>query len=153
MKKTITTPFWRDKRIVPILLQVLFAALVLAGGYYFIANAINGLQQIGINLGFNFLKNTSGFTISESMIDFQPTDTYGRAIIVGILNTLRIAFIGIILTSIIGLFVGIAKLSNNWLVSKLATVYIEIFRNTPLLVQIFIWFLQSFSHFPELKKH
>lgn len=152
MKKTITTPFWRDKRIVPILLQVLFAALVLAGGYYFIANAINGLQQIGINLGFNFLKNTSGFTISESLIDFQPTDTYGRAIIVGILNTLRIAFIGIILTSIIGLFVGIAKLSNNWLVSKLATVYIEIFRNTPLLVQIFIWFFAVLLPLPRIEE-
>ncbi|MGG0718195.1 ABC transporter permease subunit [Robertmurraya massiliosenegalensis] len=152
MKKAVTTPFWRDKRIVPILLQVLFAALVLAGGYYLITNAITGLQQIGINLGFNFLKNTSGFTISESMIDFQPTDTYGRAIVVGILNTLRIAFFGIILTSIIGLFVGIAKLSNNWLVSKLATVYIEIFRNTPLLVQIFIWFFAVLLPLPRIEE-
>ncbi|TKC16179.1 amino acid ABC transporter permease [Robertmurraya kyonggiensis] len=152
MKKAITTPFWRDKRIVPILLQVLFSALVLIAGYYFITNAISGLQQIGIKLGFDFLKNTAGFTISESMIDFQPTDTYGKALLVGILNTLRIAFFGIILTSIIGLFVGIAKLSNNWLLSKLATVYIELFRNTPLLVQIFIWFFAVFLPLPKIQE-
>ncbi len=149
---TVTTPFWRDKKIIPILLQLLFAVAVFIAGYYFITNAISGLNQMGMKLGFNFLKNTASFSISESLIEYAPTDTYGRAFLVGLLNTLRVAFCGVILTSIIGVFIGIARLSNNWLMSKLATVYIEVFRNTPLLVQIFIWYFAVFLTLPRIEQ-
>jgi general L-amino acid transport system permease protein len=147
-----STPVWRDKRLVPIFLQLLFLLVVIVSGYFLIANTLSGLDQIGMKLGFDFLENTAGFTISESIIEFQPTDTYGKAIVVGILNTLRVAFFGIILTSILGVFIGIARLSSNWLVSKLAGIYIEIFRNTPLLVQIFIWFFAVFLPMPRIQE-
>ena len=147
-----STPVWRDKRIVPIFLQLIFLLVVIVSGYFLIVNTLSGLNQIGMKLGFDFLKNTAGFTISESMIEFQPTDTYGKAIVAGILNTLRVAFFGIILTSILGSFIGIARLSSNWLVSRLAGIYIELFRNTPLLVQIFIWFFAVFLPMPRIQE-
>lgn len=151
-KNKAVTPIWRDRRLVPIFYQIGFAIVIISIAYYLISNALSGLNQMGMKISFNFLRNTAGFTISESMIDFQPVDTYGRALLVGILNTLRIAFFGIILTSVIGLIIGIARLSNNWLVSRLAAAYIEIFRNTPLLVQIFIWFFAVFLPMPQIQQ-
>lgn len=151
-KKTISPPFWRNKKIIPIILQVVFAIIILALGYLLINNALSGLKQIGIQLGFDFLANTAGFSISEAMIDYQPTDTYGKALVIGMLNTLRVAFFGIILTTILGLIVGLSRMSKNWLLSKLAGAYIEIFRNTPLLVQIFIWFYAVFLPMPKIQE-
>ncbi|MCM3322920.1 ABC transporter permease subunit [Cytobacillus kochii] len=151
-KKSISPPFWRNKKIIPIILQVVFAIIVLAFGYLLIDNALSGLRQIGLQLGFDFLANTAGFSISEAMIDYQPTDTYGKALLIGMLNTLRVAFFGIILTTILGLIVGLSRMSNNWLLSKIAGVYIEIFRNTPLLVQIFIWFYAVFLPMPKIQE-
>lgn len=149
---SINPPFWRDKRIVPILLQLGFGVAVISALYYIISNALTGLNQLGIQLGFDFLNKTAGFSISESMIEFQPTDTYMTAFIAGLLNTLRVAFFGIILASIAGLFVGIARLSGNWLLSRLAHAYIEIFRNTPLLVQMFIWYYVVFLPMPQIEQ-
>ncbi|MEK4968528.1 ABC transporter permease subunit [Cytobacillus sp. FSL R7-0696] len=151
-KKSISPPFWRNKKIIPIILQVVFAIIVLVFGYLLIDNALSGLRQIGLQLGFDFLANTAGFSISEAMIDYQPTDTYGKALLIGMLNTLRVAFFGIILTTILGLIVGLSRMSNNWLLSKIAGVYIEIFRNTPLLVQIFIWFYAVFLPMPKIQE-
>lgn len=136
----VTTPFWRDNRIFPIILQILFALLILSLFWFLINNALIGLDRLGIQFGFDFLQRTASFNISESMIDYQPTDTYLKAVLVGILNTLKVSILGICFTTIIGVFVGIARLSNNWLVQKLSGLYIEIFRNTPLLVQLFIWY-------------
>ncbi|MBD8069686.1 amino acid ABC transporter permease [Bacillus sp. PS06] len=149
---TVTTPFWRNKKVIPIILQILFAVIVFIAGYYFVTNAIAGLNQMGMKFGFNFLKNTASFPISETLIEYSPTDTYGKAFLVGLLNTFRVAFFGVIFATIIGIFVGIARLSNNWLVSKLATVYIEVFRNTPLLVQIFIWYFAVFLTLPRIEE-
>jgi general L-amino acid transport system permease protein len=155
MKKkdsSVTTPFWRDKRIIPILLQLLFAITVVLAGAYFFTNAINGLNRMGINLGFSFLSDSASFAIGgDKLIEFQASDTYGRAVLVGLTNTLKVAFFGIILTTILGITIGIARLSTNWLMSTLARVYIEIFRNTPLLVQIFIWFYAVFLTMPRIE--
>ncbi|WP_117160912.1 amino acid ABC transporter permease [Paraliobacillus sp. X-1268] len=139
-EQTVRTPFWRDNRILPILFQVLFVIFIFLIGTYLINNARAGLDRIGMNLGVGFLNNTASFNISESMIDYQPTDTYLRAILVGILNTIKVSIIGIFFATLIGVFVGISRLSTNWLVQKLAGLYIDVFRNTPLLVQIFIWY-------------
>ncbi len=155
MKKNngaLSTPFWRDNRIIPIIIQILFVILVILAGTYFISNAISGLERIGIKLGFNFLKNSASFSIGESMIHYTPQDTYGRAILVGIINTIKVSSIGIILTTILGVFIGLARLSNNWLIRKLAGLYIEILRNTPLLVQIFIWYFAIFLALPNVKQ-
>ncbi|WP_017471707.1 amino acid ABC transporter permease [Amphibacillus jilinensis] len=147
----VSTPFWRDNRILPVLFQIGFAILVVLFFGYLISNAINGLNRLGINFGFQFLRRTASFNIAESLIDYQPTDTYARAMIVGVLNTLRIAVIGIILTTVLGVSVGIARLSNNWLVRKLSGLYIEVFRNTPLLVQIFIWYFAVILPLPQVQ--
>lgn len=145
-----TTPFWRDTRIIPIIAQVIFALVVVTVCGYFINNAMNGLSRLGINFGFGFLKRTASFNITESIIEYQSTDTYARAILVGILNTLKIAGIGIFLTTILGVFVGIARLSKNWLVRKISGLYIEVFRNTPLLVQILIWYFAVILPLPHV---
>lgn len=149
---SVTTPFWRDKRIIPIILQLLFAIAVVLAGAYFFTNALSGLNRMGINLGFSFLNSSASFAIGgDKLIEFQPSDTYGRAVLVGLTNTLKIAFFGIILTTILGITIGIFRLSTNWLMSTLARVYIEIFRNTPLLVQIFIWFYAVFLTMPRIE--
>ncbi|MCT2534254.1 ABC transporter permease subunit [Aquibacillus koreensis] len=148
----VSTPFWRDKRIIPIILQLLFVILVIGISWYFINNAITALKEIGIKLGFGFLKNTASFNIGESLIEYSATDTYYRAVLVGLLNTVRVSLLGIIFATIIGFIVGIARLSSNWLVQRLASLYIEIFRNTPLLVQIFIWFFAVFLALPQIKQ-
>ncbi|MRI68454.1 amino acid ABC transporter permease [Gracilibacillus thailandensis] len=148
----MSTPFWRDNRVIPILFQLLFVAVLIGVMYYLINNAINGLQALGINLGFDFLQNMASFNIGESIIEYQSTDTYMKAILVGILNTIKVSVIGIVFATIIGVIVGISRLSSNWLVQKLATIYIEIFRNTPLLVQILIWYFAVFLALPDVKE-
>ena len=147
-----TTPFWRDKRVIPVLLQIIFALFVLLAGFFFASNALSSMSQIGMSFGYDFLGKMASFDIGDKFIDFSSTDTYAKAFLVGILNTLRVAFIGIILATILGFVVGVSRLSNNWLARNVATVYVEIFRNTPLLVQIFIWFYAVFLSFPVIEK-
>jgi len=147
-----STPFWRDKRVIPIILQIIFAITIILAGFFFFNNALNSMRQIGLNFGFDFLGKMASFDIGDKLIEFSSTDTYGKAFLVGILNTIRVAFIGIILATILGFLVGICRLSNNWLARTVATVYVEIFRNTPLLVQIFIWFYAVFLSFPIIEK-
>lgn len=139
-EQQVRTPFWRDNRILPILFQIGFIIFIIFICLFLFNNARAGLDRIGMSLGIGFLTNTASFNISETMIDYQPTDTYMDAILVGILNTIKVSVIGVIFATLIGVFVGISRLSTNWLVQKLAGLYIDIFRNTPLLVQIFIWY-------------
>lgn len=148
----ITTPFWRDKRVIPLLLQAIFALIVILIGTFFLLNAVESMRQIGISFGYDFLSKMAQFDIGDKIISFSSTDTYGKAFLVGIINTLRVAFIGIIFATILGFIVGIARLSNNWLARSVASVYVEVFRNTPLLVQIFIWFYAVFLSFPTIEK-
>ncbi|MRH41810.1 ABC transporter permease subunit [Aquibacillus halophilus] len=151
-QNNVSTPFWRDNRIIPILLQILFVIIVLVTGGFLINNALNGLARQGMEVGFGFLNGTASFNITEALIDYQPTDTYKRAVLVGILNTIKVSVIGVIFATLIGVFVGISRLSTNWLVQKIAGLYIEIFRNTPLLVQIFIWYFAVFLQLPQVKE-
>ncbi|WP_349364788.1 MAG: amino acid ABC transporter permease [Roseitalea porphyridii] len=120
-----------------IVLGVVVAYLVYAGWVNMNAN----LQAAGVASGFGFLDENAGFSVAQSLIEYdQGTSSYGRVYVVGVLNTLVVAFIGIILATVIGFIVGIARLSNNWIVSRLATAYVEFLRNLPLLLQIFIWY-------------
>lgn len=147
-KKTTSTPFWRNRKVIPIILQLIFVVLLGIALLYVVNNVIAGVNQIGLTLGLNYLNLSSSFPISESLISFTPADPYHRALLVGLLNTLRVSFFGIILATVVGVIVGIARLSNNWLVSKVARVYVEVFRNTPLLLQIFIWNFAVFLPLP-----
>lgn len=134
------TPFWYDPRFRAIFFQILTVVLVLAGISYLVSNVMTNLDRQNIASGFGFLQREAGFAIAESLVSYSAADTYGRAFIVGILNTFRVALLGIVLATIIGVLVGVARLSSNWLIAKLASVYIEVMRNLPLLLQLFIWY-------------
>ncbi|WP_128895013.1 amino acid ABC transporter permease [Longirhabdus pacifica] len=151
MKKK-TTPFWRDKVVIPYLLQSIFVIFVVIFAVIIFNNTVNGLNKLNAEFGFGFLDNRAGFDLKETMIDYSGSDTYKRAIFAGFLNTVKVALIGIVLTSIIGVIAGVSRLSSNWLVAKLASIYIEVFRNTPLLVQIFIWYTAVVLQLPHIKE-
>lgn len=141
MQRQAAIPFWRDVRVLTALSQVLFIVVVALVAAFLYSNVSTAMRQRGLVAGFGFLNLESGFEIGEGLIPYKASDTYGRAFVVGILNTLQVSVVGIFLTTILGFFIGIARLSTNWLINRLAAGYIEIFRNTPLLVQlVFIYF-------------
>jgi general L-amino acid transport system permease protein len=123
-----------------ILYQVVVVALVVALGWYLVHNTLTNLAARGIATGFDFLGREAGFDIGESPIAYTPADSYAHALVVGLLNTLVVAALGIALATLIGVVVGIARLSGNWLVARLATLYVEGVRNVPLLLQLFVWY-------------
>lgn len=132
-------PFWRDIRVLRVVSQILFLIVIAAGIWWLLNNLQTNLKACGLKISFGFLKNTAGFPISEGL-RYDPTDVNGYAFWVGIVNTIRVAVIGIVLATVIGVVVGVARLSSNWLVKKLAGIYVEVIRNIPLLVQLFFWY-------------
>ncbi|OGF57028.1 MAG: polar amino acid ABC transporter permease [Candidatus Fraserbacteria bacterium RBG_16_55_9] len=142
-------PLWRDVRVLRILAQVIFVITLVLVANWFYTNLSRNLGRTGIHVGFDFLHLTAGFRISEG-ISFESTDSYGYAFWVGIVNTLRVIGIGILLATILGLVAGVARLSTNWLVCKMASVYIETIRNTPLVVQLFFWYTATFLKLPNV---
>jgi general L-amino acid transport system permease protein len=141
-------PFLRDPDKRAILYQIGVAAMVALLGYYLISNTLANLERQAIATGFGFVEKESAFEIGESLISYSAADTYGKALIVGALNTLLVSFIGIFLTVALGTFVGIARLSTNWLVSKLAAAYIELFQDIPILLQLFFWYAFFYEMLP-----
>ena len=130
---------WRDPRVRGVVLQVLFVAAVVALGGFFVHNTLVNLARQNIATGFGFLHREAAFGIGETLIPYSPADTYGRAFLVGLTNTLYVSALGIVLATILGTLIGLARLSRNWLVSKLAQVYVESFRNVPLALQLLFW--------------
>jgi general L-amino acid transport system permease protein len=141
-------PVWNDPKYRAIFFQVLVLALVVGFGAYLVSNTLGNLARQGIASGFGFLSTTAGFSIGMSLIEYAETSTYGRAFLVGLVNTLLVASIGVVLATILGFVIGIARLSNNWLISTLAAVYIEILRNIPLLLQLFFWYFAVLRTLP-----
>jgi len=141
-------PFWRDPDKRGQIFQVIVLALVIGIGYVLFSNTQANLERQSIATGFGFLQNEAGFEIGESVIEYSAADTYSRALLVGALNTLKVSFIGIVLTTILGVIIGIARLSHNWLVSKLAGVFIEVMQNIPVLLQLFFWYAIFYEAFP-----
>jgi general L-amino acid transport system permease protein len=140
-----------DPRIRGIFYQVLTVVILAAFVWIIVTNTITNLQRSNISSGFGFLNGRAGFDIGQSLIAYTSDETYGRALLVGILNTIQVAFFGIIAASIIGFIVGIARLSSNWLISKLAQAYVEIFRNIPPLLVIFFWYLGVLALLPSIR--
>ncbi|MEA5627236.1 ABC transporter permease subunit [Nostoc sp. UHCC 0251] len=140
---------WRDVRFWRIALQFIavFVAVLLVVILW--GNLNRNLQQLGIQFGFDFLKQQASFDIGETLITYKPTDSYSHALWVGLINSLRVAVAGILLTTIVGIGAGIARLSDNWLVRNITMVYVEIFRNTPLLLQLLFWYFAVFLTFPK----
>ncbi len=141
-------PFWNDPAKRAIVFQAVVLALVLGLGYYLFSNTQANLQRQNIATGFGFLSRESGFEIGESVIPYSAADTYGKALLVGVLNTLKVSFIGIIITVVLGTIVGIARLSTNWLVSRLAGSYIEVLQDIPVLLQLFFWYAIFYETLP-----
>jgi general L-amino acid transport system permease protein len=132
-------PPWNDPRIRGIAYQILFVAVVAALVVFLVHNTLVNLRRQNIASGFGFLDREAAFGIGESLIDYSPADTYARAFLVGLVNTLYVSALGIVLATVLGTVMGIARLSSNWLIRKLAQVYVETFRNIPLLLQLFFW--------------
>jgi general L-amino acid transport system permease protein len=141
-------PFWLDPKKRSILYQLLVLCMVGLLGYYLVSNTLENLERQSIATGFGFLQKESSFEVGESFIPYSAANSYGRALIVGALNTLFVAFIGNILTVVLGTFIGIARLSTNWLVSKLAAVYIEVMQDIPVLLQLFFWYAIFYETLP-----
>src|SRR5258708_3944652 len=131
--------FWNNPSVRAIAYQVLLVGGVIAVGAYLVHNTLVNLERQGIATGFGFLNREAAFEIGESLIPYTPADTYGRALLVGLLNTLCVAGIGIVLATILGTIIGIARLSTNWLISKLASFDVETVRNIPVLLQLIVW--------------
>ncbi|WP_449431266.1 amino acid ABC transporter permease [Pseudomonas putida] len=137
-----------DPRARAWLFQVLTVLLVVGVGWYLFHNTQTNLQHRGITSGFDFLDRSAGFGIAQHLIPYVESDSYARVFVIGLLNTLLVTFIGIILATLLGFIIGVARLSPNWMISKLATVYVETFRNIPPLLQILFWYFAVFLTLP-----
>ncbi len=142
------THFWNDEKTRGILYQVVTALMVAFIGYYLISNVQENMAKQSIASGFDFLKKEAAFEIGETPIEYSAADSYGRALVVGVLNTLKVSLIGMVLTTILGTIVGICTLSSNWLISKIGTVYVETFQNIPVLLQLFFFYSLFYEAFP-----
>jgi general L-amino acid transport system permease protein len=126
-------------RILRVLGQALFVLLLVVVARESFLNLRFGVREQGLDLSFDFLQQRAGFAIGEG-IEYSPSESFFKAFQVGVVNTIRVALVGIVLATALGLVMGVARLSPNWLVRKLAQVYVEIIRNTPVLVQIIFWY-------------
>ncbi len=141
-------PFFRDPAKLAIFYQILTVLGVALLSYYLIHNTLANLERQSISTGFGFIHKEASFEIGQSLIRYSSADSYGRALFVGFLNTLIVSFIGIVLTVFIGTFLGIARLSSNWLLSKISASYIELFQDIPILLQLFFWYALFYEILP-----
>jgi general L-amino acid transport system permease protein len=145
-------PLWRDVVVLQWVGQILSAVVVIGFMIFFVGNVLQAAEARGLSWGYNFLREAAGFPISESAIPYDPARTFGYALVVGILNTLKVSLIGIVFATLLGIIAALGRLSTNWLVSKIASVYIEIIRNVPLLVQLFFWYFAVFQKLPPVRE-
>ena len=139
---------WRDPKVRSLVVQAVVLISVLLFIAYIVNNTASNLQHRGIASGFSFLNKTAGFDIGFQLISYTAVSSFGRALVVGFLNTLLVSAVGIVLATLLGFVVGLMRLSTNWLVSRIAIVYIEVLRNIPLLLQLFFWYTAVLSPLP-----
>ena len=139
---------WNDPVIRGWVFQIVVVALVGLLAWFLVSNTIENLERQKIASGFHYLEREAGFEIGDSMIAYSPADTYARAILVGLLNTLKVAVIGIVLATILGTLIGVGRLSPNWLLAKICEGYVEMFRNVPLLLWLFLIYKMISEAFP-----
>ncbi len=145
-------PLWRDERALRAVAQLISAVLLIGAVIWLVTNFIQAAEQRGLPLSYDFLSQETGFPIGESVIEYDPSRPFLYAFLVGLLNTLKVSILGIILATILGTGIGLARMSSNWLLSRLSLAYIEFFRNTPLLVLLFIWFFAVFLRLPPVRE-
>ncbi len=139
---------WNNPKLRAFAIQLAVMFVVGSFVWIIIDNTITNLQRQNIASGFGFLENPAGFGIALTLVEYTEQSSYGRALLIGFLNTLLVAVIGIFVATILGFTLGIARLSSNWLVAKIATVYIEVVRNVPLLLQLFFWYFAVLRALP-----
>jgi general L-amino acid transport system permease protein len=142
------TAFWHDRRLRAIIAQVLLVAAIVLVGWLLWSNVVENLTRQRIATGFGFLDRTAGFGIAQTLIPYSEQDTHGRALIVGLLNTLLVSAIGIVVATILGFIIGIGRISNNWLIARICAAYVETLRNVPLLLQLLFWYFSVIRILP-----
>jgi general L-amino acid transport system permease protein len=143
-------PLWRDERALRIFAQIISAIAIIGALVWVVINFVVAAEGRGLNLTFDFLQAPAEFPISDPVLPYDPSRSFGYAFLIGLVKTLLVSIIGIVLATILGTLVGLARLSTNWLLSRLALVYIEIHRNIPLLVLLFLWYFPVFNNLPSV---
>ena len=149
---TVSVAWWRDERKRAIIWQLVVVALLLLAIAFIVNNMIINLRTLGVPLGFDFLDSTAGFAVSFSLIPVNLESQIGRLILTGMLNTLLASAIGIVVATLLGFLVGVMRLSRNFLISRIATIYVETLRNVPLLVQLLFWYVAISKLFPGVRQ-
>ncbi len=144
-------PIWNDPKYRALFFQIILVIGLIAFFVSIVQNTLGNMESRGISTGFAFMSEKAGFDILQSLIQYNSDSTYGRTFIVGLLNTVLITVLGVFCATILGFIVGVSRLSKNWLISKIATVYIETFRNIPLLIQIFFWYFVVLRAMPSAR--
>jgi len=145
-------PFYRDERVLRWAAQIISAVVLIGLLVWVIVNFIQSANARGMALNFRFLNNPAGFPISDPVLPYDPSRTFGYAFLVGVVKTLLVSVVGIIFATILGTLIGLARLSSNWLLSRIALAYIEFHRNIPLLVLLFLWYFPVFAQFPAVEE-
>jgi general L-amino acid transport system permease protein len=145
-------PLWRDVVVLQWVAQILSAVFVLVFIWFLISNVLRAADARGLSWSYGFLDEAAGFPISESLLPYDASYPFSRAFVIGILNTLKVSLVGIVFATLLGIITAVARLSSNWLVSKIAGAYIEIIRNVPLLVQLFFWYFGFFQRLPPVQE-
>jgi general L-amino acid transport system permease protein len=143
---------WRDIRFLKILAQLIFLIVLVTIAAYLYLNVTTNLARQGLTMGYGFMKNPASFGIGESFIPYDPSNTYARALLVGLVNTMVVSALGIVLTTIVGVLAGVARLSSNWLINKFAAAYVGVIRNTPLLLQLMFWYFGVIIQLPAVRQ-
>lgn len=143
---------WRSQAFRGVIYQIAALVLLVAAGGYLLGNTLENMRARGIQSGFDFVLQPSGFAIGESLIPFDSAESYGKAYLVGLVNTLRVALAGIALATVLGTLVGVGRLSSNLLVRALCATYVEVIRNVPLLLQLFMWYFALTELLPPVEE-
>jgi general L-amino acid transport system permease protein len=144
-------PFWRDERVLQSAAQIISAILIIGALIFIGVNLVRGANARGMSLNFRFLSDPAEFPISDPVLPYDPSRSFGYAFTVGLIKTLIVSVTGIFLATILGTLLGLANLSTNWLISRIALVYIEFHRNIPLLVLLFLWYFPVFNRLPPVE--
>jgi general L-amino acid transport system permease protein len=139
---------WKNPVVRGWVFQILVVGLVVALFCFLVSNTIDNLRRQDIASGFHYLWREAGFEIGDSMISYSPSSTYGRAILVGLLNTLRVSVLGIVFATFFGTLIGVGRVSRNWLLGKMCEWYVEVFRNVPVLLWLFLFYKLISEAFP-----
>jgi general L-amino acid transport system permease protein len=143
---------WRSQAFRGVVYQLVALAVLVAAGALLLSNTLENMRARGIKSGFDFITEPAGFAIGESLIPFDSAESYGKAYAVGLANTLRVALVGIVAATLLGTLVGISRLSRNALVKRLAGAYVEVTRNVPLLLQLFMWYFALTEFLPPIEE-